>query len=126
LKLLVDMNLSPLWVEELGRAGIGAVHWSAVGDPRAPDERIFDWARERELVVFTHDLDFGRILALTGAAGPSVIQLRTHDLLPAKVGELVVDAVVAHRDLLDRGALLVIDAAAARVRILPIRRDSRE
>lgn len=118
------MNLSPLWVEDLGHAGIEAVHWSTVGDPRAPDEQIFEWARAEGFVVFTHDLDFGRILALSGLAGPSVIQLRAHDLLPATVGSLVIDAVLAHRELLDAGALLVVDPASARVRILPIRSGS--
>ena len=75
-------------------------------------------------MVFTHDLDFGRILALTGLDGPSVVQLRTHDLLPKAVGNLVIDAMLVHHELLERGALLVVDAASARVRILPIRRDS--
>ncbi len=31
IKLLIDMNLSPAWVEVLGKAGIKAVHWSQVG-----------------------------------------------------------------------------------------------
>ena len=42
----------------------------------------------------------------------------------AAVGSLIIDAVLANRELLERGALLVVDAATARVRILPIRRDS--
>ncbi|HXT21175.1 MAG TPA: DUF5615 family PIN-like protein [Thermoanaerobaculia bacterium] len=124
MKLLVDMNLSPLWVEALASAGITAVHWSAVGDPRASDDHIFRWARAEGFVVFTHDLDFGRLLALTGDAGPSVVQLRTHDLLPGTVGALVVAAVLDHRELLEQGALLVVDPASARVRILPIHRSS--
>ncbi len=33
LRLVVDMNLSPEWVEVLGQDGIEAVHWSKVGDP---------------------------------------------------------------------------------------------
>ena len=37
MKFLIDMNLSPLWVPFLGAHGFGAVHWSTVGDPRAPD-----------------------------------------------------------------------------------------
>jgi len=32
--------------------------------------------------VFTHDLDFGDILAATGAEAPSVIQVRTEDTTP--------------------------------------------
>ncbi len=35
MKLLVDMNLSPQWVEVFERHGWQAVHWSTVGDPQA-------------------------------------------------------------------------------------------
>ena len=31
MKLLVDMNLSPGWVDRLGRHGFEAVHWSTIG-----------------------------------------------------------------------------------------------
>jgi len=58
-KVLIDMNLSPLWVEQLSRAGFEAVHWSNVGDPRTPDRTLMQWAREHGYVVLTHDLDFG-------------------------------------------------------------------
>lgn len=44
MKVLIDMNLSPAWVETLGEAGFEALHWSAVGDPRAPDRKILKWA----------------------------------------------------------------------------------
>jgi hypothetical protein len=30
-KLLVDMNLSPQWVDRLNVAGLPAVHWSGIG-----------------------------------------------------------------------------------------------
>jgi len=40
------------------------------------------WAREHVHVVFTHDLDFGTLLALTRASGPSVIQVGSQDVLP--------------------------------------------
>ena len=38
------MNLSPLWVEALREAGIEAQHWSTIGDGRASDKEIFEWA----------------------------------------------------------------------------------
>ena len=82
LKLLVDMNLSPEWVPALGKHGWQAVHWSTVGDPRASDMDIMDWAAAHQYVVFTHDLDFGTMLALSHEAGPSVLQIRTQDTLP--------------------------------------------
>ena len=31
MKLLVDMNLSPSWVDRLARHGFEAVHWSTIG-----------------------------------------------------------------------------------------------
>jgi predicted nuclease of predicted toxin-antitoxin system len=37
MKILVDMNLSPTWVQFLVAHGIEAVHWSAIG---APHQRL--------------------------------------------------------------------------------------
>ena len=37
MKLLLDMNLSPLWLEPLQRAGFDVVHWSSLGEAHAPD-----------------------------------------------------------------------------------------
>jgi predicted nuclease of predicted toxin-antitoxin system len=37
MKILIDMNLSPLWVDALTEAGIESVHWSTIGDPAAID-----------------------------------------------------------------------------------------
>jgi predicted nuclease of predicted toxin-antitoxin system len=59
------MNLSPGWAASLKRHGHEAVHWSEVGDQRAPDAIVVRWARGRGYVVFTHDLDFDAALAAT-------------------------------------------------------------
>lgn len=40
IQILIDMNLSPDWVAELGKHGWAATHWTAVGDPRAKDREI--------------------------------------------------------------------------------------
>lgn len=121
MKILVDMNLSPEWVKVLKDAGWEAVHWSAVGDMRAPDEEILTWAREREYIVFTHDLDFGVLLALTHAEGPSVIQIRTQDVLPEAWGKRMVEILQNYESVLQNGALLTVDERKSRVRILPFR-----
>ena len=75
MKLLVDMNLSPRWVIFLGRAEIEATHWSDVGAANAKDSTIMAYARLNGLIVLTHDLDFGAILAATQGAAPSVVQI---------------------------------------------------
>lgn len=121
MKLVVDMNLGPGWAEFLASRGHDAVHWSTVGDPRAPDEVIVAWARAERAVVLTADLDFAAILALSGATGPSVVLLRVQDTFPDAIGDLVVERLSVHRADIDAGAIVTIDLAAARVRILPIR-----
>lgn len=121
LRFVVDINLSPSWVDALEAAGLSAVHWSAVGDPRASDREIMTWASQNGHVVFTHDLDFGTILALTHAVGPSVVQVRGQDVLPDAIGEVVVLAIRHHEVELEQGAIVVVDAGTYRSRVLPIR-----
>jgi len=114
------MNLSPLWAAFLVGHGFEAVHWSHVGDARAADLVLLAWARDTEHVLFTNDLDFGVLLALAAAAGPSVLQVRTLDLTPAGIGNEVVRVLRDHEEVLSHGALVTLDARSARVRILPI------
>ena len=79
------------------------------------------YAREHDYVVFTHDLDFGTLLALTRALGPSVLQVRAQNVLPEAIGELVVRVLTEHAPAFDAGALVTVDEHLARIRILPIR-----
>jgi predicted nuclease of predicted toxin-antitoxin system len=120
MKILIDMNLSPEWVVVFAQHGITAVHWSTVGNPRAEDSALMDWARANDYIVFTHDLDFGAMLALTRAESPSVIQIRTQDVTPAHLEKVVIDILRKNESLLEAKALIVIDEGRSRVRILPL------
>ena len=122
MKFLIDMNLSPRWVEVFMAAGLDATHWVAIGDPRATDRSIMEWARSNGYIVFTHDLDFGAILAATQASGPSVIQIRAENVLPEGAGDAVIAAIRRFQDGLEQGALISVDPERARARILPIDR----
>ena len=122
MKLLVDMNLSPSWVERLARHRFEAVHWSTIGAATAPDVEILTWATEHHFVVITNDLDFSAILAAGAVDGPSVVQIRSQDLLSDVVVSIVAKALDAHREDIGRGALPSIDEAGTRVRVLPLRR----
>jgi len=119
MKLLVDMNLSPDWVTVFEQQGWQALHWATVGDPRAPDSAIMEWARGNGYVVFTHDLDFGTLLATTRVQGPSVIQVRTQDIMPQSLGGRLVPIFRQYASVLERGALVTVDETKSRVRILP-------
>jgi predicted nuclease of predicted toxin-antitoxin system len=120
MKILIDMNLSPFWVQELSHYEIEAVHWSTVGKFDAPDVVLMDWARKHDHIVFTHDLDFGTALALTKSEKPSVIQVRTQNVTISHISKMVINTLKDHEDLLGKGALIIIDENKKRVRILPL------
>lgn len=110
MRLLVDMNLSPLWIPFFRQQGIEAVHWSELGGVNAPDTEIMDRARAGGFVVFTHDLDFGRLLALWGERRTKCrTSPNTKDVLPTAIGGVVLSALTLARTHLEAGALVTID-----------------
>jgi predicted nuclease of predicted toxin-antitoxin system len=123
MRILLDTNLPPRWVEFLQQEGFEAVHWSMVGDARAVDAVIMTWARKNGFVVFSHDLDFSALLAATEAKGPSVVQVRTQDVMPEAIGRDVVRVLRLREAEIEQGAVVSIDKVTSRVRVLPIRRN---
>jgi uncharacterized protein (DUF433 family)/predicted nuclease of predicted toxin-antitoxin system len=105
----------PRWARLWGGSLVG--RWTR----GCSDAEIFEYASTNGLVVLTHDLDFGTMLAVRGAASPSVVQIRSQDVLPKAIGEAVVLGISAAEMELEQGALLTIDAGKRRIRILPIR-----
>jgi predicted nuclease of predicted toxin-antitoxin system len=81
-----------------------------------------EWARQHDHIVFTHDMDFAALLAVTGAAGPSVLQVRAQDVLPDTIGRDVVRVLTMRAEAFAAGAIVTIDKVKSRVRVLPIRR----
>ena len=120
MKVLIDMNLSPEWVETLRANGIEALHWSKVGHATATDRTILRFAADHNYIVFTHDLDFGIALATSRHAKPSVLQVRADRLLPSFLGKTVVAALLQMREELERGALVTLDVKKLRMRYLPL------
>jgi predicted nuclease of predicted toxin-antitoxin system len=120
LRILVDMNLSPSWVEVLQKAGFEARHWYKLGAPNAPDSELFAWARDNKYIVFTHDLDFGAMLAATNAESPSVFQIRTEDVSPAALSPRATELLHRFAPQLSSGALVIVDEMRERIRILPL------
>ncbi len=123
MKILLDMNMSPQWVDVLIGKGISATHWSSVGLPSASDMEIMNFAKENDFIVLTHDLDFGAILFVTNGQKPSVVQLRINDIYPEIDSDYLSSALNAVRAELEQGALLVIDTKRTRIRILPLGND---
>jgi predicted nuclease of predicted toxin-antitoxin system len=121
MKILIDMNLPPSWVEVFIAEGWEAAHWSQVGDLKAHDLEIMTWAKENGYIVFTHDLDFSALLAATHADGPSVIQVRTQNVMPDHLKALIVNSIRSFEKELEQGVLISIDEQSNRARILPFK-----
>jgi predicted nuclease of predicted toxin-antitoxin system len=120
-KLLVDMNLSPHWVNRLNAAALPAVHWSSVGRMDAADTEIMAYAAKYDYVVLTHDLDFSAILAATQGTKPSVVQIRSDNLSPEAIGEPLIAALQQMTPELEAGALVTVDPGRTRLHLLPLR-----
>jgi predicted nuclease of predicted toxin-antitoxin system len=56
MRLLLDMNMSALWMPVLAAHGQDVVHWSTVGDAMAPNPAVMRWAASEARVISTHDL----------------------------------------------------------------------
>lgn len=125
MKILVDMNLSPSWIGFLASKGFEATHWSDLGPPGAEDATLMSWARANQFVVFTHDMDFSALIALAGSNGPSILQIRTQNVLPEDIGDRVVAVLNEHAESFIQGSIVTVVEHASRVRVLPIMRQTK-
>ncbi|HYA15822.1 MAG TPA: DUF5615 family PIN-like protein [Bryobacteraceae bacterium] len=122
MRILVDMNLAPRWVQALAEFGYEAIHWSTMGDPGAPDSEICAYARDNGYVVLTNDLDFPQILAHTRHRGPNVVLLRGEPLVPELRSQGLVRVLLDCEAELTAGAIVSVDwSGAPRARVLPLR-----
>ena len=115
-EVVVDMNLSPAWVDLLATGGHEAVHWRDVGTMAASDEEIIAWATAEQRVVLTADRDFAAAVAIRGLSAPTVVQLRSGSTDPRDVGPIVLRSIDAAGIELAGAAILTIDRGSARLR----------
>ncbi len=120
MKFLLDMGLSQSTAEFLRVHGHDTVHLRDQGLQRWVDEQIIDKARQEERVILTHDLDFGRIVALSQNQFPSVITFRLDSMVPAQVNHYLSEVLAQFSAELQAGALVSVHERAIRVRSLPI------
>lgn len=120
IRFVLDMGIARSSGEFLGSAGHDAVHLRDLGLERLSDEGIVAKAQAERRVIVTHDLDFGRIVALSGQSVPSVVTLRLSDMTPSRVNSALEAALREAGPALEGGALVTITDRGTRIRKLPI------
>lgn len=120
MKILLDMNISPLWINFFTNNDHFVYHWSQVGSPNDPDIRIMKYARENGFVILTHDLDFGDLLSKHSYKLPSIVLIRQQNVIPLTHGELLLRIIASNEGRFANGVLITISRNNIRIRDLPI------
>jgi len=117
MRILIDVNFGASWVEGLRKFGIDSTYWADVGRPAADDDELVEWSHQNHHVLLTQDLGIARRLKLSGASGPSVLQVRHVDDLTRASLDDVVRAAKSHESALDAGAIVTLDARTGATRV---------
>jgi predicted nuclease of predicted toxin-antitoxin system len=120
LKYIADMNISPLTVSILCRAGYETIRVNKVLSASVPDEQILSYARDNEYVLITEDMDFSALLAVNGYDRPSVVSLRLSFSDPETVADRLIHILPACEGPLVDGCIVAVSDEVIRIRHLPI------
>ncbi|MCX7854715.1 MAG: DUF5615 family PIN-like protein [Anaerolineae bacterium] len=120
MKFLLNMNVPRSLAVSLMAQGHSCRHVGDIGMGRASDETILQEARAHQEVIITHDLDYGHLLALSGEPAPSVLIFRLRNTHPENLFARMMWVWTEIEEPLRRGAIVVLEDAALRVRLLPI------
>ncbi len=121
MKFLLDMGIPQSTAAFLQSQRYNAVHLRDQGLQRLPDDEIIEKARQEERIILTHDLDFGRLIALSQRQLPSVITFRLDNMASYQVNHYLTEALTRFETELTAGALVSINEQAIRIRTLPIK-----
>ncbi len=120
MRFLADMGISPKVVDFLQHLGHPAAHLHQQGLQRLKDSQILEKARKEGCVVLTHDLDFGDLLAASGADLPSVIIFRLRNMRPETVNRYLLKIISQYPEALEHGAIITVTEGRVRMRALPL------
>jgi predicted nuclease of predicted toxin-antitoxin system len=120
MKFMLDMGISPKTAVFLRNLGYDAIHLHDLKSDRSTDPAVMQMARNEERILLTHDLDFGELIAASGANAPSVIIFRLRNMNPKNVNRFLNGIISEHRNALEKGAIVSVTEGQVRVRLLPL------
>ena len=121
MRFLADMGISPKTMAFLQSLGQDAVHLHDQGLDRLEDPAILAKAQEEDRILLTHDLDFGELIAVSGARLPSIVVFRLRNMRPEMVSRYLQGIIDQHGESLEKGAIISVTEGQVRVRLLPLR-----
>ena len=121
MRFLADMGVSLRVCQWLRNGGHDIVHLRDEKLQRLPNGAIFQKAIAEDRILLTFDLDFGEILAGAGSRAVSVILFRLHNTRTPHVIQRLAVVLDRAAEALETGAVVVVEDARYRVRMLPIR-----
>ncbi|HVN77787.1 MAG TPA: DUF5615 family PIN-like protein [Terriglobia bacterium] len=120
MRFLLDMGLAQSTATLLRQLGHDAVHLSSSGLQRLPDSKIVEKTLSEQRILLTHDLDFGRIVALSQKRLPSVVTFRLANMRPDRVNARLLEVLEHLSGDLAAGALVTVTESGFRIRQLPL------
>jgi predicted nuclease of predicted toxin-antitoxin system len=118
MRFLADMGISPKVVDFLQHLGYKSAHLHKEGLHRLNDSQILEKARKEGYIVLTHDLDFGELLAASGADLPSVLIFRLRNMRPENVSRYLFKIISEYSKNLESGAIITVTEGRIRMRDL--------
>ncbi|OHB62900.1 MAG: hypothetical protein A2Y77_10335 [Planctomycetes bacterium RBG_13_62_9] len=121
MKFPADMGISPRTVDFLQHQGHEAIHLHQQELDRLKDSEILEKARRERCILLTHDLDFGDLLAASGADLPSVVIFRLRNMQAERVNCHLRTIISHYSQALEKAAIISVSERQVRSRGLPLR-----
>ncbi len=121
MRLLLNESISHRIAEPLRAAGHDVVHVEDLSMLGVSDRAVLERAAAEDRTVVTADTDFGTLLALSGAALPSVIQFRRESHWPEQQLQFLLAETDQLEEPCSQGCVVTVTDRRIRIRSLPIR-----
>jgi predicted nuclease of predicted toxin-antitoxin system len=120
MRILADVHIAPRTVQFLRSLGhdVERVGEALPGD--ASDRAIITRAQQQQRAILTQDLDFSAMIALGGAASPSLISLRLSSSRVEQVNEVLSRVLPSLEAHVLAGSIVTVENHRVRRRTLPI------
>lgn len=120
ISLLLDQGIPRSTTAILRDSGFSVEHVADIGMSTVTDIAIIEYARQKQRGIVTLDADFHALLAVSGAANPSVLRIRKEGLRGPEMAKLVRKALKLVSTEWNCGFLVTVTDTSIRLHRLPI------